>query len=179
MAEEKNNDAPAPADGPAEKKGLPIKAIIAVLVVLLIEGAAISAAFLMAGGPQEVKADAAAVDLAAQAEQPVEVLVIADKFQNTRSGRSYIYDTEVYIVVRRKHEADVTETIENMNARISTDIAEIFRKAAHTHLLEPELSTLRRQISAALTDRLQYDEEDNPLVMEVVIPKCKQYRADP
>jgi len=62
--------------------------------------------------------------------------------------------------------------------RVSTDIAEVFRKAEPSHLLEPELATLRRQIKAALTDRLGYDADNEPLVMEVVIPRCKQYRAD-
>ncbi len=175
MAEDTNkNENPAPS----AKKGLPVKAMAVVIAVLVIEGVVITAAFLLAGGPEEVQADPAAIDAAAQAEMPVEVLVIADKFQNTRSGRSYLYDTEVHIVVRQKHLGQVTAKIDTMRARISTDVAEIFRKAEPTHLLEPELSTLRRQITAALTDRLQYDEDGNPLVMEVVIPQCKQYRAD-
>ncbi|MEM0914149.1 MAG: hypothetical protein AAGB29_10065 [Planctomycetota bacterium] len=160
------------------KKGLPIKTIVAVVAVLLIEAIAISAVFMLAQGPEAVVADEAAVDAAAEGERPVEHMVVADKFQNTRTGRAYLYDTEVYIVVKNKHLGDVVDRIDAMRARVSTDIAEIFRKAEPSHLLEPELATLRRQIGAALTERLGYDADDEPLVMEVVIPRCKQYRAD-
>ncbi|MEM1209892.1 MAG: hypothetical protein AAF586_04440 [Planctomycetota bacterium] len=166
----------APANEP--KKGLPIKTIVAVAAVLLIEAIAISAVFILSQGPEAVVADEAAVDAAAEGERPVEHMVVADKFQNTRTGRAYLYDTEVYIVVKNKHLGDVVERIDLMRARVSTDIAEIFRKAEPSHLLEPELATLRRQIRAALTERLGYDADGETLVMEVVIPRCKQYRAD-
>ncbi len=160
------------------KKKFPIKTLIIMLVVLIIEGAAISAAFLLSGGPEEVKADGAAEDEAAMMEQPVEVLVVSDKFQNTRSGRSFLYDTEVYIVIRGKHQDYIDRAIENMRAQISTEIATIFRRAEPSHLLEPELSTLTRQIRAALDKRFGHDDEGEPYVQEVLIRKCTQYRAD-
>ncbi|MEM6332707.1 MAG: hypothetical protein AAF823_05145 [Planctomycetota bacterium] len=175
MPDEKTDAAASPAP---EKKGLPIKTIVAVAVVLVIEAVAISAVFLLAQGPEPVQADSAAIDAAAEGERPVEYMVVADKFQNTRTGRAYLYDTEVYIVVKNKHLNEVADAIERMRARVSTDIAEVFRKAEPAHLLEPELATLRRQIHASLTDRLGYDADDEPLVIEVVIPRCKQYRAD-
>jgi len=171
-------DENAQPEAESPKKGLPIKTIIAVAAVLLIEAVAISAVFLLAQGPEPVAADEAAIDAAAEGERPVEHMVVSDKFQNTRTGRAYLYDTEVYIVVKQKHLAEVTTQLDMMRARISTDIAEVFRKAEPSHLLEPELATLRRQIKAALTNRLGHDADDEPLVMEVVIPRCKQYRAD-
>ncbi|MEO0586086.1 MAG: hypothetical protein AAF078_00440, partial [Planctomycetota bacterium] len=115
-------DAEASPETP--KKGLPIKTIAAVAVVLVIEAVAISAVFLLAQGPEPVQADPAAIDAAAEGERPVEYMVVADKFQNTRTGRAYLYDTEVYIVVKTKHLDDVADLVERMRARISTDIAE-------------------------------------------------------
>ncbi|MEX1017134.1 MAG: hypothetical protein WDZ31_10365, partial [Phycisphaeraceae bacterium] len=96
-----DNDANKNAESP--KKGFPIKTMLILFAVLALEGAAISAVFMLSGGPQDARAEGAVEDEAARAEQPVEVLVIADKFQNTRTGRSYLYDTEIYIVIKRKH----------------------------------------------------------------------------
>lgn len=180
MAEE-TKDAQTPAEGAAEepKKKLPIKTVAIMGVVLALEAVAISAAFMLAGGPATVHADAAAHDEAAAAEQPVELLVAADKYQNTRTGRPYLYDTEIYVVTKVKHQEDMELKIETMGAQISTDIATIFRRAEPAHLLEPELSTLTRQINAALDNRLGFDEDGKPFVDEVLIKKCMQFRADP
>lgn len=163
---------------PTANKRLPIKTMAILAVVLLLEGGAISAAFLLAGGPADVKAEGAAPDAAAQAMQPVEVMVLAEKFQNTRSGRPYLYDTEIFLVTHQKYQKLVEEQIEAMRAQISTQIATIFRRAEPSQLIEPELSTLTRQIRAALDDQLGYDADGNPYVQEVLIKKCMQFRAD-
>lgn len=173
---EKPDAKPAAAE-PAKKKP-PIKTIAIVAGVLLLEAVAITAVFVLAGGPSEVKAEALADDPAMLAEQPAEVLVISDKFQNTRIGRTLLYDTEVYIVIKTKHVPEVQQTIDTMSASIKADIAAIFRRAEPAQLTEPELSTVRRQIKAALDERFGRDEEGNSIVLEVLIPKCTQFRAD-
>lgn len=172
MAEETPN-----ADAPAKKK-LPIKMVAVMAVMLLIEGAAIVGIFMFAGGPDEVKADSVATSLETQGELPAEVLVIAEKFQNTRTGRAYVYDTEIWIVVKTKNKGKAEMAMESMTAQLNTDIAQIFRKAEPTHLLEPELSTLTRQIQSKLDERFGVDEDAQPVIQQVLIPKCEQYRAD-
>jgi len=175
MAEEAKEPATAPE--PAKRK-LPVKTLGALAAVLLLEAGAISAAFLFAGGPAPVKAEGAPEDAAALLEQPVETLVVADKFQNTRTGRSYMYDTEIFVVVTTKNQSNVEGRVDQMKAQITTDIATIFRRAEPSHLLEPELSTLTRQVRAALDERLGIDEDGQPYVREVLIKKCTQFRAD-
>jgi flagellar basal body-associated protein FliL len=172
-AKDKKDGQDAPRKG-----GLSMKAVIIVGAVLLIEGVTIAGVFLLAGGPDDANANTAAVDEAAQMELPDEVQVIEDKFQNTRTGRAYIYDTQIVVICKRKNKAEIEQKLEMMRARISADIAEIIRKAEPAHLLEPELATLKRQVQSALDSRLGSDIDGNPLVMEVVIPKCEQYRAD-
>ena len=176
MAEEKPNETNEQTQAP--KKGLPIKTILVLAVVLLIEGVAISAAFLLAGGPAEVKADGAAIDEAAMLEMPTEVVVADGKFQNTRSGRSYLYDTEVWIVIKKKNRELVEQTLESSKAQIGTDISRIFRRAEPAYLIEPELSTLTRQVRAALDERIGHDGEGEAIILEVLIPECKRYRSD-
>lgn len=173
---EKN--APKSNEAAPVKKRLPLKTLLVLAAVLLVEAAAISAAFLLHGGPSSVKGDATIEDLAAVLEQPVEELVVQDKFQNTKSGRTFLYDTEIYIVIRRKHQKEVQEQLKAMSAQITTDIAMIFRRADPAHLLEPTLATITRQINAALDERLGVDEHGKSRVEQVLIRKCIQYRAD-
>lgn len=173
MAE--NNDK---ANQAAAGKKMPWKTALVLVAVLLVEGLAVSALFWFAGKPAEVRADGSTADQTALLQQPIEVLVVEDRFQNTRTGRTYLYDTQVFIILARQHEQSVAAAMESMKAQINSDIATIFRRAEPAHLLEPELATLRRQISAALTRHLGHDEEGEPIVQEVLIPKCMQYRAD-
>ncbi|MFW6336419.1 MAG: hypothetical protein ACOC3G_04760 [Phycisphaeraceae bacterium] len=171
MAEDEKQKAP-------EKKKLPIKTILIVAGVLLVEAVAISAVFIFSGGPSEVRAQDMANDPALVAEQPAEVLVIADKFQNTRVGRTLLYDTEIYIVVKQKHRGKVEQTLAQLSASIKSDIAAIFRRAEPAQLTEPDMSTIRRQVRAVLEKRLGTSDEGESVVQEVLIPTCTQFRAD-
>lgn len=159
------------------KKKLPLKTLLLLAAVLLIEAVAISAVFILAG-PASVRADGAVDDAEAKMELPAEVLVLADKFQNTRRGRAYLYDTEVYVVVANKYKDQIEDTIEAKQAAITADVATIIRKAEPAHLMEHELSTLRRQIHAALDKRLGYQPNGEPYIQEVLITRCDEYRSD-
>lgn len=174
MSDEQNA---APADSGSKKK-ISIKALLILVGLLVIEGAVIAGLFMAMGGPADVKAQGAAEDEAAQAELPVEELVVAAKFPNTKRGRTFIYDTEVYIVVRQKNQAKINEQLQGMAAQISGDIRAIIGLAEPNHLLEPTLETIKRQIKAALDDRLGRDEQGESYVEQVVITKFTQFRAD-
>ncbi|MFW6058558.1 MAG: hypothetical protein ACODAQ_00165 [Phycisphaeraceae bacterium] len=170
MAEQNAND-----KQPA-KRQFPLKTILILAVILLLEAGAVSAVWFFAGQPPEVSADGADLDQA-ELEQPVEMELIADRFQNTRSGRAYLYDTEIYIIVANKHQKTVERKLGSMHAQITTEVATIFRRAEPAHLLEPELSTLTRQIKAVMDEKVGYDEEGKPYVQQVLIRKCMQYPA--
>ena len=107
------------AENTAEpKKKLPIKTIAILASILVIEAVVITGVVLTIGKPADVKADPAAEDEAAMAEASVEELVLADKFPNTKRGRTFIYDTEVYIVVRRKHQPEIQGKLASMAAQM-------------------------------------------------------------
>ncbi|MEX0885289.1 MAG: hypothetical protein WD009_02515 [Phycisphaeraceae bacterium] len=155
-----------------------LKTLLILIGVLALEGGVITGLFLVMGGPAEVHADAAADDEAARAEQPVEVSVVSDRFQNTRTGRSYLYDADIYVIVQQRHREHVQEQLEQMHAQITSDVATIFRRAEPSHLLEPELSTLKRQLQAALDNRLGYDEDGEPYVRDALIGQLTRFRGD-
>lgn len=176
---EKGAAEPAAEAAPAaEKKKLPVKTIALVGAALVIEAVVICAAFMLSGKPAEVKADHAAVDVAAEADVPLEMMVIADKFQNTRSGRTYLYDTEIYMVVKKKNEDRVEERMKANAAQVSAEIATIFRRAEPAHLLEPTLGTLTRQIKAVLDEKIGKDAEGASMVESVLIKKYAQFRSE-
>ena len=160
------------------EKGLPVKTLAIMVVALVIEGAAISAVFMFSGKPAAVKADKIATSEAAEGDKPVEKLVIADKFENNRSGKTFLYDTEIYIVVQKKNEEKVDVQLDAMSAQIAADIATIFRRAEPAQLLEPTLATLTRQIKAVLDDRIGHDAEGKSMVDEVLMKKYTQFRVD-
>ena len=176
MADENNNDAANPAE--QTKKKLPLKTAIVLAVALLIEGVAISAVFIFAKGPEPIRADAALSEELADDEKEVEVLVIAEKFQNTRTGRSYLYDTEIYVMIRKKNTTQIDETIQGMQAQLSTEIATIFRRSEPSYMMEPDLATLTRQVGAVLEHKLGSDSEGEPYVLGTYIKKCIRIRAD-
>jgi len=163
----------------AEKSKFPLKTILILVGVLLVEAVLISGAFLLAGGPADVKGDSTANDKAREAELPVEQLVVSEKFQNTKTGRTYLYDTEIYMVVRQKHHEEIKKELERNKILITTEIATIFRQAEPTHLLEPTLATITRQIKAKLDEHFPPEEEGGqPRVEKVLIRKCNQFKAD-
>lgn len=173
---ENNEEKTATTEKPASK--LPVKTIMIMAAVFIIEAAAISAVWFFAGQSEPASAQNPNNDPALALEQPVEVLVIQGKFQNTRSGRPYLYDTEIYVVVKQKHTGYIERVLENTRVAITSEVSKLFRKAEPAHLLEPELSTLTRQIHAMLDRRLGRDEDGEPYIDKVLISKCTQYRSD-
>lgn len=176
MADENKDAAAAPEEG--GKKKLPIKTALVLIVALLIEGIAITSVFIMAKGPEPIRADAGLDEQLADEEKQVEVLVIEEKFQNTRTGRSYLYDTEIYVLIRNKHIDDVEANILGMKAQLSTEIATIFRRAEPSYLMEPNLATLTRQVGAVLVEKIGTDSDSEPFVQGTLIKKCIRIRAD-
>ena len=184
----------------APKKGLPLVPIIAVGAVLLVEAVVIVAMFAFSGGPDTAAASPGEPDAMAEMEMPAEILVAKGKFQNTASGRNLMYDTEIYIVVKKKYQERVEAQVEAMKAVIMRDITIIFRRANPSQLREQELATLTRQVRADLNTRFGNAPEDpmaaaaepmdggeagdledagpEPLIQEVLIAKCMEFASD-
>jgi len=175
MAETKNSK----QQEPSGKKGFPVKTVIILGVFLVLEVATVFVVLMLTGQPAQVKAEHTLQDEAAQLEVPVEELVVEDKFVNVLRGETIIYNTEIYVVVRRKHQAKIEQDIEQMKARITTDIANIIKMAVPAYFAEPTHATLARQIKAALDERFGQDMiAGRPYVEEVLIKKMIPFRAD-
>lgn len=171
MAEQTETDAPT--------RKLPLKTILVVGIVFIIEAVAISAAFLFAGGPEPTAADPGAEQSKIEfAEQPIEILVVDGKFPNTGTGRTYLYDVEIFIVLKRKHQIKAEGEIEARQAQIADDVREIISRAEPAQLAEPRLAAIKRMIKQKLELRLPRDEDGQTIVIDVAIKKWTHYRAD-
>lgn len=161
MAEEENKTEEAPA-----KKKLPMKMIIILAVVMVVEGAIFGAGYFIFGDkPPAVQAEGLKANDKAAEFEPVEVLLIGDKFQNTRQGaQAYLYDATIYVVVQRRHQEHIEAQIEANMARISEEITEVFSRAEPAQLNEPDRLTLKRQILKRCQDRFGRVYEDFPRV---------------
>lgn len=169
-------NAPAPATAPAGKSG--IKVAIAVVIILLLEVGTVVVTMMLTGGPKSVQGFSTQPDQKAEETRLVEVMVIKDQFPNQRTGRVYLYDTEIWITVQKRDAERVKELVKNMQASIATDLGVIYRRADPAHLTEPTLATLTRQVKASLDDRIGRDAEGKPIVQETLIKKCIQVRVD-
>lgn len=176
MADEENNEEAAGEGG--KKGGLPIKTIIVVAVAMVLEAAVLAGVFMFGGGPEPVEASQLEEDALAGMMDEKEVAIVADKFQNNRRGIAYTYDAEVFVTVQSRYYDKVNKSVEDLQNTFRDDIAKIFRQAEPSHLNEVELLTIKRQVKDAVNDRLGTDEEGDYYVVNVLIPKCQQYRSD-
>lgn len=175
MAEENNTTEQAPA-----KKKLPMKMIIILAVVMVVEGAIFGAGYFIFGDdPPSVQAEGLNTDDKAAEFELVEVLLIGDKFQNTRQGaQAYLYDATIYVVVQERHRGIVETEIEDQMARISQEITEVFSRAEPAQLNEPDRLTLKRQILDRCKKRFGDDADGEPYVRDVVISNWKRFSTD-
>jgi len=175
MADEENNTG---KDQP--KKGLPMKMILIIAIVMLVEGAIFGGGYMMFGEkPPAVEAQGLEVDPKAADLALVEVLLIGDKFQNTRQGaQAYLYDATIYVVVQQRHVSEIQEEITTNMARISEEVTEVFARAEPAQLNEPDRLTLKRQIKEKCEKRFGEDADGDPYVRDVVISNWKRFSAD-
>lgn len=164
----------------APKKGLPIKTMIMVLAMLVAEGGAIVLFMTMFGKPSPVRAQVVELEEGAVAEgdQLDELPLLHDKMTNSASGRVFIYDAEILIVVKQKYREKVEQLMEQRMGAIRTGVSSIWAKAEHAYFSEPGRETLTRQTLDYLRSTFGKDASGDQRIENVLIPKCLGMPAD-
>lgn len=169
--------APAAEAAPA-KKGGGIKTIALVAGIMVAE-AGVLFVLLGAGSP---KAATAAAEVhgkeEAEKKQTVEIDLIEEKFQNMQTGKTWIWDVQIVLKVKEKNEAFISEQLERRASEIKEGLAQVFRRAQHSHLAEPELVTINRQVHAFMDRALGLDPDGNSRIDRVLIPKCRGIQVE-
>ena len=194
MAEkaEKKPDAPAAAeaDKPA-KDGLLKKTPVLLGAVMVLEAAVLVAGFKMlgGGGPQtaagaelatseheDEHGDGKGKSKGGHARKTVELLVVDFKAPNKASGRTFLYDVSIFVVIKTEREQAVKDTLKEREALIKDRVRTIIAQSDPEKLTggsEPGLETLRRQVKYQLEIIL-----GDGVIEEVLVPKCIPFRTD-
>ncbi len=88
-------------DGQRKSRRSPLRLVILVGGILVLEAVLIIGAMMFLGGPPEVDAaEVAAVLTTPEEERIVEILVLDAKLPNNTSGATSLYDVEIYVQVK-------------------------------------------------------------------------------
>ena len=200
-AEKKPEAPPAAAKDHAEKPedaakkaaggGLLAKTPVLLGIVMVIEAVVLFAGFkFLGGGPKSASAEVTLVKdekpdgekgegkggprPSNDKERQVDILQ-AFKARNVQSGRSYIYDLSVSILVKAEDEEKIKEKVKARDAVIKDRIRTIIAQMDPEKLggMEPGLETLRRQIKSQLEIIV-----GEGMIEEVLVPTLTPFRAD-
>lgn len=160
----------------AKKKGLPMPLLVGGL--MLVEGVVVFGAVKMLSAPAKSEAAQLHGDAHAAEEALVELSLVEDRFQNMQTGRVWLWDVQIFLKVKAKHEEHVQFVLQARAAEIKEGISLLFRRASHTQLKEPGLETMNRQITAYVNEVIGADDEGHPFVERVMIPRCKGLQID-
>lgn len=170
--------APATADAAPAKKGLPVKTIGVVGAIMAIEAVGVMLVF-SSMGPKATHAETGHGQIKADAgQQTQELLIVEDRFQNLQSGKVWVWDSSVHVQVRQRNFEKVEGMLKQRNAEIKEGISQIFSRAQHVQLKEPDRQTLNRQITAFLQKVFGSDDQGAPYIERVLISKCRGFPAD-
>ena len=170
-------------DQPEAKAGKgSLKTMLAVLVLLALEAAIIAGAMALVGGePKVAGADDSALPAltAAEDEKIVEILVLDGKLPNAKTGITYLYDTEIYVQVKKRYADRVNSELEQFYNEIKAEISAIWRTSDPPHFKEPKLENLTRKVYALLNERFGADSESGePILVKCVLVMGTGFRVD-
>ncbi len=178
MAKEKAPEAEAEVE--SERKKLPLRLIMLIGGVLVVEAAVIIGGLMLCGGPHLGEASEMTVTLdIPEDEKIVEVLVLDGRLPNNKSGITYLYGTEIYVQLKKRFAEQVTEELEQFRNEIKADITAIWRTSDPQHFQEPKLESLTRKVQALLADRFGVDQQSGePIISKCVIVMGTGFRID-
>jgi flagellar basal body-associated protein FliL len=123
-----------------------------------------------------LKADSADGGAAAAGDQDVEIPLVDDKFANRLSGRTFLYDVAMSLMIKSQNADKVKKTISDNDALIRDRVRTIIATMDPEKLgggSEPGLETLRRQVKYQLDEIV-----GDGMIDEVLVPKCLYFRTD-
>lgn len=171
--------APAPAaEAPAPKKKGKMGTIITVAVAMIVQ-TVIVVVVMKKFGPAKAVAEVSHAEIKPDDGNKTEEIEIADeKFQNLKTGRVWIWDVQVFVQVKARNAEAVKGTLERRNAEIKQELNQLFSRAEHVQLKEPERATISRQLTESLQRIFGTDDKNEPMVEKVLIPKFRGFPAD-
>lgn len=164
----------APAEAAPKKKGS--MKLMGTVGAIVVAQAVITFVAFSAMGPKKSHAQVDTHSIKKDdADVIKEITVITPKdgsFQNTMTGSVWLWSTEIVVQVKQRNAEGVENKLKQRNAEVKQEISQIFGRAQHAHLKEPDRQTLNRQITGALNKFFGNDDKGEPVIERVLIPKC-------
>ena len=157
-----------------------LKPMILIVAILVLEAVVIVGALKMFTGPSEAQAiDPMAVAGVPDEEKITEVMILSARLPNSSTGVTYLYETEIYVQVKRKFADRVQEELEQFQNEIRAELTALWRTSEPQHFREPRLDTLTRKVYALLSERFGNDPESGEsIVNKPVIVMGTGFRVD-
>jgi flagellar basal body-associated protein FliL len=172
MAEEK----PAKDDIQKPKSKLPLKAMLILLSVMLMEGAVVSVFFVMKGGPKPAEGS----DPIAETEKSVnnncaEVMLVQDfQVDNYMAGRSRMIVTlEVAAKVESKNKEKLDLSVSEHSKEILNAVRVLVSSAQPDQIKDPKLEVIKRKIKNGVEEIV-----GEGMIKEILMPIWQTYVAD-
>lgn len=162
------------------KKGGGLGKLLPVVGVVVVLQAVITFAAISAFGPKKTRADVHATELVTEEhEEMVEIQVVDDRYQNLRSGETWLWDVSVFVQVSAEHQETVEGKLEVRKAEIEERVSRVFSRAEHVQLTDPDRKTINAQLVATFEDVFGKDAQTGEsLVSKVLIPKCRGFKIE-
>lgn len=156
------------------------KTMILVAVILLVEAVAIIGGMKFFGGPSEADArDPMELAGVPEEDKITEIKIVNTRLPNSKTGVTYVYETEIYVQVKRKFEQRVNEELEQFQNEIRAELTALWRTSEPEHFREPRLETLTRKVYALLSERFGNESETGePVINKCVIVMGTGFRVD-
>ena len=162
-----------------DKKKSPLRTIILVVAILLIEAGAFIG-WMMLHKPELVEANRnVPIIEVPDDEKIVELVVIDARLPNNKSGVMYLYDAQVWVQVKNRYAAQVADQLDRFRNEIKAEITAIWRTSDPRHFQEPKLENLTRKINALLDARFGADPQTGETILtKSVIVMQPGFRVD-
>ncbi len=149
----------------AAKKKSPLRNILLVVAILLIEAGAFIG-WMMLHKPEPVEANrGVAIIEVPDDEKIVELMVIDARLPNNKAGVTYLYDAQIWVQVKNRYSTQVSDQLDRFRNEIKAEITAIWRTSDPRHFQEPKLENLTRKINALLDARLGSDPQTGETIL--------------
>lgn len=162
------------------KKKSPIKTVILVLAIVIVEAAAIIGFFKMtAPDPVAAAQNNDAVLEVDELDKIVELRVIDVRLPNNKGGVTYLYETQVWVQCKQRYSEQVNDVLDRHRNEITAEITAIWRTSDPRHFKEPKLENLTRKVGALIDARFGIDPDlGQPIITKCLIVMQPGFRLD-
>jgi hypothetical protein len=147
--------------------GLGQTALIVVAILGIEIVLAMTALNFLGAEPTRAQADEPAPQV--DPDRIIEVLVLDARLPNDRSGETVVYDTEIYVQVRARHEAIVRQELDQFANELRSQMISIWRTSEPHHFQEANLGTLTRRVTDTLRPRFDPTPDGEDVVLKCVV----------